>query len=314
MAKKTKRKGFDKEAFVEALNMMNPQGEPILPEDFEEVCSEVMQSMSELEAAKYSALNFLMENGVTPDEYSRCYKAYEMTMDLMPEKQKNEFMLEPQLYRHCDKVEAYTPLSNSADHTLVLKIQMKDVSKPPMWREVEVPGDSNFLQLHEIIQTLMGFYDCHLWQFNKKAYDNSLEISPDTDYDDNFFSMRNPRLDPEETPLSMFLQKKGDKLEYVYDFGDDWIFTVEVKDLLKKHSDHPVCIKFKGDLNPIEDFGGVWSYLDARDYLTQWTTISKKTARKLASDLGFDSPDEFYDFLLDHTFHIDYVNALLSEI
>lgn len=34
---------------------------------------------------------------------------------------------------------------------------------------------------------------------------------------------------------------KGDKLEYVYDFGDDWVFFVEVKE-------HLIDIDYVNDL------------------------------------------------------------------
>ena len=63
----------------------------------------------------------------------------------------------------------YTPIADAAEKTLVLKIQMKGVTKPPMWREVEIPANYNFEELHEVIQIVTGLENCHLWQFNKSA-------------------------------------------------------------------------------------------------------------------------------------------------
>jgi hypothetical protein len=44
-----------------------------------------------------------------------------------------------------------------------LKITLKDV-KPPVWRRVLVP-DCPLTKLHEIIQVVMGWDDCHMYDF-----------------------------------------------------------------------------------------------------------------------------------------------------
>jgi hypothetical protein len=36
---------------------------------------------------------------------------------------------------------------------------------PAIWREVEVPTSSTLKVLHDIIQAVMGWFDCHLWEF-----------------------------------------------------------------------------------------------------------------------------------------------------
>lgn len=273
---------------------------------------------SEMEE-QLAAMTFLVERGVTAHDYELYYNIFEaakqLTLDYDDEddsedEEPYDFPNSSFLRRHSTPIKEYEPLSDAADRTLVLKIQMKDVKKPPMWREVEVPASFDFMRLHEVIQAVVGLEDYHLWQFNAKVYDDSLLIACDMDTD---FSSE-PTHEAEETFLTQFLQKNGDKLEYVYDFGDDWIFTVEVKELLAKGCESPVCRKYKSDLNAIEDFGGVESYIEARRDMEEWAKLSKKEQRKRAEQHGFDTPDEYIDFLDSNQFDLDMVNDDLSTI
>jgi hypothetical protein len=40
-----------------------------------------------------------------------------------------------------------------------------DGIRPPIWRRVQVPGRMTLAGLHSVIQTAMGWYDCHLHEF-----------------------------------------------------------------------------------------------------------------------------------------------------
>lgn len=153
------------------------------------------------------------------------------------------------------------PIPDADKKSLVLKIQLRGVSKPPLWREVQVPADINFLQLHEIIQALFGWGGFHLWQFEERPYSSGYRIgmpSPhDAGWDDG------PTDNADETPITIVLKKKGDKMVYVYDFGDDWIHDISVKEVLDKKTEHPVCLKFKSG-NPMDDIGGVYGLEEMR--------------------------------------------------
>lgn len=154
------------------------------------------------------------------------------------------------------------PLRDADKKSLVLKIQLRGVSKPPLWREVQVPANINFLQLHQIIQALFGWGDYHLWEFEERPYSHGYRIgmpsSEDSQWDDG------PTDNADETPVTTVLKNKGDKMVYVYDFGDDWIHDISVKEVLDKKTEHPVCLKFKGG-NPVEDIGGPWGLADYRE-------------------------------------------------
>ena len=45
-----------------------------------------------------------------------------------------------------------------------LKITLRDI-RPPIWRRVQVPGDIGLVQLHDVIQAVMGWASYHLYAF-----------------------------------------------------------------------------------------------------------------------------------------------------
>ena len=287
-------------------------------DDLDDLVNDMAQGkLPDEEQGKFLLMYTLASNGVTPEEYAQLYHVYQtskMLVDgIFSDSDSGFFPLPGSTFgRSSCKVKEYAPLKNADDSTLVLKIQMKDVAKPPMWREVEIPANFNFMQLHGVIQAVTGLVNCHLWQFNAKAYDPSLTIGVERDADDPFgFGLDSITHDSEETPVTQFLQQKGDKLEYVYDFGDDWIFVVEVKDLTAKKSEYPVCRKYKCDLNAIDDFGGVWGYRQARQDLEGWGKYSKKEKKQRFESYDFDSENEYLDFLNEHCISLDDLNEYL---
>lgn len=201
------------------------------------------------------------------------------------------------------------PMKNAEEKTLSLKIQMKGVIKPPMWREVEIPSNFDFLQLHKVIQTVTGLTDSHLWHFLPEPSDHSLTIGiPD---DDDFSFGFSETLDAGLTPVTPYLGKKGDKIEYTYDFGDDWTFTVMVKGIIDKKCERPVCTHYKGELNPVEDSGGVWGYLDMRADLEQWDSLKPKERKERAERHFYDSAGEYIEMLRCHCIDLKNVNKYL---
>lgn len=282
----------------------------------------MMAELPEEEKGLFLLMSPLASNGVTPEEYGQFYDIFQasamltkgMASDFDDDDTSFPFLGNVFGKSRCE-IKEYTPLKDAENSTLVLKIQMKDVTRPPMWREVEIPANYNFMRLHEVIQEVTGLEDSHLWQFNVKAYDESLQIGVEMDQENPF----SPGLDyithdAAETPVTQFLQQKGDKLEYVYDFGDDWIFVVEVKEVIVKKTEHPVCRKYKSDLNAIEDFGGVWAYKEARQDLEEWGKFSKKEKKQRLEGYGFDSENEYLDFLNEHLINLEDLNEGLMLI
>ena len=135
---------------------------------------------------------------------------------------------------------------------LQIKITLRG-TKPPIWRRVLIEDDISFMDLHYIIQAAMGWYNAHLFEFDMRG------LSIGMPFEDGFGD--GPEQDANEVKVSTYLNKKGDKMPYVYDFGDSWdhLITVEKVEPLQKEDKLPICIKGKGNCPP-EDCGGIWGY------------------------------------------------------
>lgn len=57
------------------------------------------------------------------------------------------------------------------------KIQIKGITKPPVWRKVSVPANFTFLKFHDVIQTVFGWGDYHLFEFKDKEWESNIRIA-----------------------------------------------------------------------------------------------------------------------------------------
>lgn len=156
-----------------------------------------------------------------------------------------------------------------------LKIALKN-SKPPIWRRVLVPSDLTLERLHYVIQRIMDWEDYHLHEFRKgERIFGPPEEAPDLGFDvpDNslisalFAGL--PEVEDEAAfKLGDLLKRHGDKLDYLYDFGDSWehVITLEKELPPEPGQVYPVCIKGKRAAPP-EDSGGIWGYAMKLDIL-----------------------------------------------
>jgi hypothetical protein len=136
-----------------------------------------------------------------------------------------------------------------------LKITLKDI-RPPIWRRVQVP-DCTLGDLHEVIQTVMGWTDCHLHQYIING-----EYYGPLDPDDNGFDMET---EDEEGVLLSQIIRGGRKVRfrYKYDFGDGWLHDIVFERVLKREPEvkYPRCVDGARSCPP-EDVGGPWGYAD----------------------------------------------------
>lgn len=139
---------------------------------------------------------------------------------------------------------------------LKLKVQLKGVAKPPIWRKIEVSADDTLYDLHNIIQGAMGWYNAHLHQFILGRQYFGLP-SP---YDD-FMEMSDAR----KVKIGEVLRTAKSKIIYEYDFGDSWEHLVTLEDVAdaEKGVKYPRLLEGKGACPP-EDCGGCWGYEDLK--------------------------------------------------
>jgi hypothetical protein len=133
-----------------------------------------------------------------------------------------------------------------------IKVTLKH-SKPPIWRRIQVQGDTKLSKLHLILQTAMGWWNAHLHQF---IIGNTYYGEPHPDYG---FEMRDER----KVKLNQIAPREKSKFIYEYDFGDSWEHELLVEKILPPEEGvfYPRCIKGKRACPP-EDIGGVWGYDD----------------------------------------------------
>ena len=108
-----------------------------------------------------------------------------------------------------------------------IRISLKDI-EPEIWRLVEVPLGMHLKGLHDVIQAVMGWRDCHLFEFRigEKRYG-----IPDADLD-----LDRKVLQAKAVRLAAFVSRGIERFDYIYDFGDNW--------------EHAVVIETIADANP----------------------------------------------------------------
>ena len=167
----------------------------------------------------------------------------------------------------------------SSKQILQLKVSLVGASKPPIWRRLLVPATMRLNRLHDVIQVTMGWEDYHLHAFEAGGVDYGV---PDAELGHR---------DERKTSVGELLSEPGDRMRYVYDFGDHWQHDVVVEKVLASDPGgrYPVCLTGKGRCPP-EDCGGVSGYADLRETLVD--TAHTEHADMLEW-LGIDSADEF---------------------
>ena len=154
-----------------------------------------------------------------------------------------------------DLPEVEVPVAIEPDDLLQLKVVLRGVSKPPVWRRVQVGADATFAELHEVIQAAFGWTDTHLHSFE---YDGVRIGVPDPEWEDDC-------ADETETPLAEVLLGPKDRIRYTYDFGDDWEHDIILEKVIEPNTDdrRPVLMTGKGACPP-EDCGGPWGYAEMK--------------------------------------------------
>ncbi len=110
-----------------------------------------------------------------------------------------------------------------------------DENDVPWTRTIEVKEDFSLKKLHNYIQEIIEFDDDHLYEFcvgkNPRNRGDSI---------------------PERTKLNEIYFLTGQKLFYLFDFGDCWLFQIKKSRKIKtenKQLKYPILIESSGD-NP----------------------------------------------------------------
>ena len=161
---------------------------------------------------------------------------------------------------------------------LTVKVTLED-TEPAVWRRLVVPGDLTLDDVHDVLQTAMGWSDSHLHRFFAGT-------APGDDYFVTEYDVEeggDEGTEEAEARLDQVLREPGDRIRYEYDFGDGWdheLLLEEVADLADDA--RPGCIA--GELAcPPEDVGGVGGY----DDMAAWVRNGRRRE---------DVPDQFESY------------------
>lgn len=175
-----------------------------------------------------------------------------------------------------------------------LKITLRGVSKPPVWRRVTVPAGLTLDLLHDVLQEVMGWEDGHMHVFSTPWRNYGL---PDSDLG---------YADESKVALTQVLATPGAAMRYTYDFGDDWEHDIVLEMVLPPdHVARLSCVAGKGACPP-EDCGGAWGYASLKEVLAD---PDHEEHEELLEWMGLDSAADFDPA----RFRLDEVNARLSK-
>ena len=126
-------------------------------------------------------------------------------------------------------------------------------SQPPIWRRIQVQGDTTLAELHSILQVVMGWSNSHLHRFIMQGTTYAIlqagEVGPNKPREERIFALRD------------LLLQEGSRLTYEYDFGDNWQHQLLVEKIhpAAKGTHYPICLEGIGACPP-EDVGGASGY------------------------------------------------------
>ena len=142
--------------------------------------------------------------------------------------------------------------SSKSDLLFQFKITLVGM-KPPIWRRIQI-HDCTLSDLHDIIQVVMGWENCHMHQFIIDGERYSTPLPGDFDLD---FKVES------KVRLSQIVPESGKKVRfrYKYDFGDGWLHEITFEDFAEPEAKvkYPRCVDGARS-GPPEDVGGVWGY------------------------------------------------------
>lgn len=147
---------------------------------------------------------------------------------------------------------------------LTLTIELRG-SKPRIWRRLSLPGDLTLDVVHTLFQAAMGWTDSHLHRFQPGAARGYAAPHFVTEFDEEE-GEEGTREDG--IRLDQVLRAPGDRLTYLYDFGDGWEHRVTLESVAPLTPDgrEPRCLGGARACPP-EDVGGIGGHHEIAAWL-----------------------------------------------
>ena len=145
--------------------------------------------------------------------------------------------------------------TNPVDVVYHLRVSLRGIS-PPIWRRLRVPATCSIADLHDILQTAMGWEDEHLHRFCIRGWHYGVS----RDGAAQWFT------GPSSLTLAEFSFREYERFTYEYNFYACWLHDIRVEKILAADSlvALPDCIS-GARACPQEDMPDATHFMDARD-------------------------------------------------
>lgn len=164
-------------------------------------------------------------------------------------------------------------MAQPGDPVLQVRITLRYVDNPPVWRQVLIPATYPLSRVHRVIQSAMGWEDYHMHAFRigKTSY------GPDPDGELGYADETKARLAD--------VARVRTRISYEYDFGDGWEheLVVEARAAAEAGQVYPACIAGEGACPP-EDSGGAYGFEQLKDVLAGPPSEERDEMREWAGE------------------------------
>jgi pRiA4b ORF-3-like protein len=147
-------------------------------------------------------------------------------------------------------------MAEPGDPVLQVRITLRYVDDPPVWRQVLIPAAYPLSRVHRVIQAAMGWEDCHMhaFQIGKTTY------GPDPEGELGYADETKARLAD--------VARVRTRIAYEYDFGDGWEheLVVQARAVAGDGQNYPACLDGEGACPP-EDCGGAYGFAELKEVL-----------------------------------------------
>ena len=127
---------------------------------------------------------------------------------------------------------------------MVLRIRIILNVKEDVLRDIEIDASSSMIKFHKTISSFFGFDSSEPSTFFKsnENWERDEEIK--------IFKLEDNDKVYSDSSISEFINSKGDKLIYIYDFLNYWTFFIDVNESVEKIKDkeYPFCVFSVGEV------------------------------------------------------------------
>ncbi len=132
----------------------------------------------------------------------------------------------------------HTDIEIKKDNSYIFKVEFKAI--PSVWVRMQVDGCATLEQLSYAILEAIGFDDDHLYAFymDNKPWSNNAYYDPRGNEDGERSAS--------EVQLNELRLKVNKKFLYLYDFGDEWLFTIYCEKIIASKIDGIIILESHG--------------------------------------------------------------------